>query len=124
MRVRTVIQIDKSDFTRLEEMDVALNLVGLGQITREYQAERGEAKPPLVAAIGALRGNAFTLQDLDVIVRGIERRAAEVSEVKEVFTDPKMNETFYNGVQANARRAVEKAHAFRERLREEMLECC
>lgn len=120
MQVRTAIRIESHDLARMNRADEALNLVGLSVLMKENKDVRGEDRDPLVRAIGHLRGNSFTTEELDIIVEGIRLKADELKQDREVFLDERTQSGFMNAVRANADLAVRLIEQFRDDVRDDL----
>lgn len=77
MRTEMIIHLETSDMARLDMIEEVYALIGGRGLPAEDQK-----------AFGRVRGNAFSLQDLDAIAAAIEKATSQDNPV--VFSNPKV----------------------------------
>jgi len=127
MRTQLTIRLDIGDMADPRRLADAYNLVGGAteqekaesrkRRDRSYPHEEHEHKP-----FGRIAGNDFTMEDVRQAVETIKRRRDNLIENLDdpVFLSPNLQQTWADGVRANAEHAVRLAEEFMENLKEDL----
>lgn len=128
MKTQLIITVDGGDMANVSHLLQAWNLVGGAKDgaradakkKRAHELDQDGQEAKLFGKIGA---NQFTMEDIHRAVAIIKRRHKELYATASdpVFTDPKIQETWGNGLKANADHAVRLAETFLENLKEDLL---
>lgn len=119
-----VIRLEKHDMARVEDLATAFNLVG-GAGDRTRKDSRDELTPAEREAklFGTISTGQFTYDQIADAVTVIRRRREELlNRLNDpVFLDPKLQQTWADGIRGNADHAVRLCERFLDDLKEDMM---
>ena len=115
MKTRTEIRIESHDMARQDMLTQAYTLVGGPHPDERKSGDFDHFTVDEVKMFVKIKANIFTLDEVRHAVKIIHRRRREMyrdAETLEVFTDPKIQAGWANGVKASADLAVRLADDF------------
>ncbi len=127
MQTELVITLNRGDMANISHLSQAWNLVGgdaegaKKDVLTKRRSELGQ--DALEAKLfGKIETHQFTMEDIYKAVLIIKRRRDELLARLDdpVFTDPKLQKIWADGVRANANHGVRLAESFLEDLREDL----
>ena len=113
MKIQTMIMLGSEERHILKLVEESLNLVG-------WHRERNDDLPEIKAA-RRLRSDQFSMNDVALVGKYIQRKADEIlARANEggIFSDPKTDATFIEGMRSTAALALRKWSDFHDQLHE------
>jgi hypothetical protein len=128
MKVQEMIMLESDEKHIIKDFEEALNLIGWH---RERDIESGPNYKDMtteqrqlhdeIKSCRRIRSDQFSMEDVERASRYIKRKADELMQranAGDVFTDPKIDAVFSDGVRSGAQLALRKLKSFRDYLDE------